>query len=104
MHIKAGYLNGYPIRCSVCLETKEAGRVYDIDDVTIFDAYGAPSAHGPVSICEDCRKDFHYADMELDAPDMERRARQRDEEDADEQRRTAWTRAVTHATFPPDME
>ena len=66
-HIKAGFLSGYPIRCSFCREEKSAARAYDVDDVTIFDAYGSPAAHGPITICEACRTGFGQADRELDA-------------------------------------
>ena len=69
-HIKAGFLSGYPIRCSFCREEKSAARAYDVDDVTIFDAYGSPAAHGPITICEACRSEFHSADLELDADAM----------------------------------
>lgn len=81
--VKAGYLNGTTIRCSMCLETKDAGRVYDFEIALMDPLTGSTVAsRGVASICESCRKDFHYADLELEAPEMERQARQREEEEA----------------------
>lgn len=104
MHIKAGFLSGYPIRCSFCLETKEEGRCYDVDDVTIFDSYGSPAAHGPITVCEACRSEFGQADLELEAAEMERHPRADEEEPVRLVSEAAYTRlaALTpeHMTFP----
>jgi hypothetical protein len=71
MRIKAGYANGYPFRCCICYEMKEAGRVYDIDRVGIPDPMSDGfKAEGTVTICESCRKEFTSADLELDADNM----------------------------------
>lgn len=81
--VKAGYLNGTVIRCSMCLKTKDAGRVYDFEVALMDPLTGyTVASRGVATICESCRTDFHYADMELDAPEMERQARERDAEEA----------------------
>ena len=106
--VKAGYLSGYPIRCSMCHEMKDAGRVYDIDRISIPDPMSDTfTATGSVTICEACREDFHRADLELDAPEMERRARERAEDESPRlvseaacDRLEALNRS--HWTFPPD--
>ena len=102
MRIKAGYLNGFPIRCSVCLDTKEAGRIYDVDNMTIFDPMtGAPARSGSVSICEACRKEFHTADLELEAEEMGTLAsvQMNPVHDDEECGRTTWMRPARHMTF-----
>ena len=81
MRVKAGYTH-YPIPCAMCHEPK-MGRVYTIDQFSLPDPMSDGwIATGSPTICESCRGDFTHADFELDAPDMERIARQRDEEDA----------------------
>lgn len=80
--VKAYYITE-PIRCSMCFEWKHAGRGYDAEIALMDPLTGETmSSRGVASICESCRKDFHYADMELDAPEMERRAQERDAEEA----------------------
>jgi hypothetical protein len=106
MHIKAGFLSGYPIRCSICLETKEAGRVYDVDSVTLFDPMTAsPARSGSVSICQSCRDEFHAADNELDADQMyewsmqQEAERRRQIEERVAEGGVEWNPPAKHMTF-----
>jgi hypothetical protein len=85
IRVKAGRLEGAPVRCSMCLETKAVGRFYDFEVALMDPLTGSTvAARGVATICSDCREDFHRADLELDAPAMyeDWRSRHPNEEEA----------------------
>lgn len=95
------YYATQPFRCAMCCDEKSTGRVYELNVwVELGNGYG----NGTIQVCESCRGDFHFADLELDAPAMFEDWRRRQEEqprETESEDRTNWLRAVQHATFPP---
>lgn len=67
LKVHAGY-PGNPFFCASCCTKKDTGRAYDLN-VWLETPKGY--VNGTITLCESCRTDFHYADLELDAPAME---------------------------------